>query len=56
MEVVSFLWAEGMANHTMLNGKSQQEMHALTAKGGMYVRDMIYETSDGQYITVGERR
>ena len=45
-----------MANHTMLNGKSQQEMHALTAKGGMYVRDMIYETSDGQYITVGERR
>ena len=43
--------AEGMAAHTMIDQNA--EMKKLTAKGGMYVRDMIYQCKDNKFITCG---
>lgn len=43
--------AEAMAGYTFLDENA--EMKKLTAKGGMYVRDMIYGCRDGKYITCG---
>lgn len=47
--VVSFLWPEAMAAHCFLHDDESK----YGKQTSFYIRDMVYETKDGKFITAG---